>query len=189
MDAYKDVAHLVTILMRHREPYDNHGTRVAQMARRLAIAAQLPTVDVHMVEMGAYLHDVGKLLLPDQLINTTRKLNTMERLQMQSHVKLGGEIVKEAGYHAIIQNIVLYHQEKWDGSGYPFGLKENQIPLEAQLIAVCDVFEAMTNSRPYRESNSIPFTRAYMESRSGLDFNPKLIDLFFTHVVTGEIYG
>jgi putative two-component system response regulator len=180
---YFDIAKLVGILSHMREPYDTHGPRVAGFAARLATAIAMSPDDVRMVTIGAHLHDIGKLIVRADILNAPRKLNDAERAEMQSHVRLGYNIVQEAGYATIIKEIVMYHHEKWNGTGYPHGLMGDAIPMPAQVVAVCDVYEAMTNARPYRESYSHSFTEAFMKSRRKIDFNAVLVDLFFEQVM------
>lgn len=181
--AYDDITKLVGILIRMREPYDSHGAQVAALAVRLATALGIPQDEVQMIGIGAHLHDIGKLLIRNEIVNATRKLNDAERMEMQTHTQLGWAIVAQAGYAKTIQNIVLCHQEKWNGSGYPRGLMGDAIPIEAQIVAICDVYEALTNARPYREAYSHEFAKSFMQSRRNVDFSSKLLNLFFPHVV------
>lgn len=181
---YHDIIRLVGILSHMREPYDSHGARVAGLAVRMATAVGMSPDDVKMVGIGAHLHDVGKLLIRVDLLNTTRKLSDAERAEMQSHTRLGWNIVTQAGYGTLIQQMVQFHHEKWNGTGYPHRLMGDVIPLAAQVISVCDVYEAMTNNRPYREAYSHEFTEAFMRSRKKIDFDGALVDLFFEKVVS-----
>lgn len=183
---YQDIAKLVSIITCMREPYDGHGARVAGFAARLATAAGLSSGEVKLISIGAQLHDIGKLLIRAELLNATRKLNDAEQAEMQNHTRLGHSIVVQAGYEKMICDIVLHHQERWDGTGYPNGLKGDEIPLAAQIIGICDVFEALTNNRPYRESYTPMFARTFMRTRKGADFNPRLVDLFIEQVVADE---
>ncbi len=182
---YSDIANLISIFMRKHETYDTHGPNVANMAMKLAAATGMAQPEVKLVGIGAQLHDIGKILVRSDVVNATRKLNTIERGEMQMHVKIGWEIVSDAGYEPMIQDVVKYHHEKWDGSGYAFGLRGEQIPLTARIVSVCDVYEAMTNERSYRKAYTHDFVRNYMHSRKGSDFDPRLVNLFFQDVAAG----
>jgi putative nucleotidyltransferase with HDIG domain len=181
---YEDIIKLVGILTHMREPFDHHGSRVAELAVRMATVAGMSSHEIKLVGVGAHLHDIGKQLIRVELLNSTRKLTDAEIAEMQNHTKLGWHIVTLAGYDKIIQDIVHHHHEKFDGSGYPFGLQKKQIPLVAQVVSICDVYEALTNRRPYREPYTLSFTKALMQRLKGTDFDPELVDLFFEKVVT-----
>jgi putative two-component system response regulator len=183
---YGDIAKLVSILIHMREPYNGHGARVADFAVRMATAAGLSSSDVKLIGIGAQLHDIGKLLIRPDLLNATRKLNDSERAEMQNHTRLGHNIVFQAGYEKMICDIVLFHQEKWNGSGYPLGLMGDQIPMPAQIVSVCDVYEALTNTRPYRLAYSVEEARALMLTLKNIDFGSHLVEMFFEKVVTHE---
>lgn len=184
--AYDDIAKLIGILIHMREPFDSHGPRVAGFAVRLATAMGMSSDEVQMIGVGAHLHDIGKLLIRQDLLNAPRRLNDAERAEMQTHTQLGWRIVTQAGYSRTIQNIVLSHQEKWNGNGYPNGLLGDAISKEAQIVGICDVFEALTNTRPYRDAFSPEFAQSFIKSRKKTDFNPELVDLFCEHVVNAQ---
>ena len=183
--SYSDITRLVGILAHMQEPYNTHGERTAVFAVRLASALSMSSEEIAMVDISAKLHDIGKLLLRPELLNSNRRLSPAERSELQNHARLGYMIVCEAGYADVIQKAVLHHHEKWDGSGYPHGLKGDQIALPVQIVSICDVYEAMTNMRPYREAYTHQFTVSYLENRKGFDFNPELVDLFLTLVNDG----
>ena len=149
---------------------------------RLALALGLPREQAALVEVGAHLHDVGKLRIPVELLNLPRKLEDEEREQMESHSMLGWEIVNQAGYDQVILDIVRHHHEHWDGNGYPDRLKENEIPVGAQIVGICDVYEALTSKRSYREAYSHNFARAFIQKGKTMLFEPKLVDLFLATV-------
>lgn len=179
---YSEIAKLVGIMSHMHEPYNTHGERVSTFAGRLARALKLSADEISMVEIGAHLHDIGKLLLRPEVLNSPRRLSPVERAELQNHARLGFMIVSQAGYADLIQKIVLFHHEKWDGSGYPHGVKGDQIIMPVQIVSICDVYEAMTNLRPYRDAYSHEFVISYLKSRKGSDFSPQLVDQFVTHV-------
>lgn len=168
-----------------REPFDHHGNGTAMLAIKLARACGLNESEVEMIGHAARLHDIGKILLRTELLNAPRKLTEAERSEMQTHVTLGWAIVNEARYSSSIQEVVRYHHERLDGSGYPDGLAGSQIPQVAQLVSVCDVYFALTSPRPYREAFSHNFAKAMIQKDKGSRFDPELVDLFFDRVARG----
>lgn len=186
MTDYNEVIKIIGILVHMREPYDDHGAHVAALVARMTAAMHIPEDEAEQMRVGAHIHDIGKLLLDPDLINMPRRLSLSERAEMQNHTNLGWAAVQRAGYSQIIQDIVHHHQEKWDGSGYPIGLQDELIPLAARVVAICDVYAALTFRRPYREAYSHEFAKSLMVSLRGKDFDPRLVDLFFAKVATGE---
>ncbi len=182
MTNYDDVIKILGILAHMRETYDSHGDKVSKCVVAMTTAMNIPEEEAKQIEIGAHLHDIGKLLIQADLVNMPRELAPAERGEMQRHTTLGFEAVQAAGYSQIIQDTVHYHQEKWDGSGYPDGLEGELIPLAARIVSVCDVYEALVAHRPYREPYTHEFAKALMMSLKGKDFDPRLVDLFFDKV-------
>jgi putative nucleotidyltransferase with HDIG domain len=186
MEQY-DLFKLLSIIDMMRDNYNHHVARVAEYTTQLAEAMGLP--DVELLRAGAHLHDIGKLLVPKDLLNAPRKLKAFEREKVQEHSRLGWAIVAQANYHPIIQGMVLSHHEKWDGTGYPDQLAGQQIPLAARLLAVCDVYDALTNQRPYRDRYTYNFAKSYIQGLKGKDFDPEIVDVFFDKVIPEEEKG
>jgi putative nucleotidyltransferase with HDIG domain len=182
MPAYDDIKKLAGIISALREPWDHHGDHVAGFAVILAQALGLPKEQVNLIAVGANLHDIGKLVIREDLLNLPRKLEPEEMAQMERHTVLGWAIVESAGYDVVIQRIVRSHHERWDGRGYPDRLKGDEIPLEAQIVGIADAYSALTSKRPYRDAYSHQFTQAFIQKDKGKFFNPRLVDLFFEKV-------
>jgi cyclic di-GMP phosphodiesterase len=182
----ENVIKLIGILVHMREPYDDHGEHVAAIAVRFCAALGIEGQEAEQIRIGAHIHDVGKLIIRPELINMPRNLALSERAEVQSHTSLGYAAVKKAGYGEIIQDIVHYHHEAWDGSGYPAGLREEFIPPAARVIALCDVYEALRARRPYRDPFSYEMTKAIMIGIMGKNFDPKMLSVFFDKVATGD---
>lgn len=187
MYSYHEVKRLLTIVTSKRELYNHHGDRVAQLAAELAVARECTAETVKLIGTGAHLHDIGKLLIRGELLNLNRKLTEAERSELEQHALLGWEIVEEAGYDPIVKDIVRHHHERWDGKGYPDGLKGNAIPLSARIVSICDTYEALTSQRSYREAYSHPFAMAMIQKDKGTRFEASLVDLFFEKVATVEV--
>lgn len=182
--SHKDVREILLIISSMREQFNHHGPRVSGTAVKLAEAVGLSLYEIGLIAAGAQLHDIGKLLIRPELLNAPRKLTEDERIEMQTHVVLGWEIVNQAGYEKTIQDIIRHHHEKWDGTGYPDGLRERDIPLAARIVAVCDIYQAMTDERIYRVSCTHQFAKDFMVASKGIILDAELVDVFFDKVAT-----
>lgn len=185
MNTYDDIIRLHSIITAMREPYDHHGTKVAELAVKLAMALNLLPQEVNLIRVGAALHDIGKLFIRTDLLNAARRLTEAERAEMQTHVSLGWAVVHEAGYDSTVCEIVRHHHEHYDRMGYPDGLGGEMIPQAARIVAICDVYEALTNQRPYRDAFSHNFAMAHIQKDKGRIFDPKMVDVFFSQVTHG----
>lgn len=185
MDCFDEVTRFVSILTSLREPYNHHGSLVAGLAVNLARAYGLPAEQVELIRVGADLHDVGKLLVAEKLLNVERKLTDEERKEVEKHVMLGWAVVHEAKYDETICGIVRSHHEHLNGSGYPDGLSGDAIPMAVRIVTVCDCYEALTHKRPYRDAYSHQFAMAMIQKDKRKIFDPQLVDLFFTKVARG----
>ncbi len=129
---------------------------------------------------GAYLHDIGKIAIPDSILLKAGKLDAQETVIMQSHARIGYDLVKRILFLAPAADIVLTHQERYDGTGYPQGLIGNEIPLGSRIFSVADTLDAMTSDRPYRKA--LPFSAAQEEihRESGRQFDPEVVQVFLS---------
>lgn len=149
-------------------------------------------LDDHFISLMytlAPMHDIGKILVPDSILKKPGKLTSEEFEQMKTHASLGGKVVSEVlegitdeEYCDFASDIATYHHEKWDGSGYPFGLKGDAIPLSARIMAIADVFDALISERCYKKA--IPFDQAVeiIREGAGTHFDPKLVEVFLNHM-------
>jgi len=134
---------------------------------------------------AAPLHDIGKVGIPDKVLKKEGKLTSEEFVVMKTHVDIGQEMIVNAmkvydknSFLNMASNIAHYHHERWDGSGYPHGLKGNEIPIEAQLMALADVYDALISKRCYKEAFSFEMAEEIIEKESGKHFNPKMVKAF-----------
>src|ERR1043165_9693100 len=132
---------------------------------------------------GALLHDIGKLAVPEYILNKPGKLNEAEFAKMKIHPTVGGDILKRVNFPYPVEDIVRYHHEKWDGSGYPTGLKGEQIPLIARIISVVDFYDATRCDRPYRKGMKREESLALLNRMVGSAFDPKVVQKFIEHVI------
>jgi HD-GYP domain-containing protein (c-di-GMP phosphodiesterase class II) len=130
------------------------------------------------IERGALLHDVGKIGVPDHVLRKPDDLDKEEWQAMQQHPVLAGLMVSKVRFLEGALPILLYHHERFDGSGYPFGLKGDAIPLEARIFTVVDSFDAMTSDRPYRKAMPVEDAIAEINRFSGIQFDPQVVDAF-----------
>jgi putative nucleotidyltransferase with HDIG domain len=179
---YDEITKLVGIIVSLREPYDHHGSGVASLAVKMAQAMGMKDSEVEMIETGAHLHDIGKILVRREILNAAHRLSPEERAEMETHATLGWSIVERAGYAPTILQIVRSHHEHWNGSGYPDRLAGEEIPLVARMIGICDAYDALTNKRAYREAYSHNFAMAMIQKDKGQVFDAQLVDLFFAKV-------
>ena len=164
--------------LRDRET-EGHSRRVTQLTVRLAQALGISDDDILHIRRGALLHDMGKIGIPDSILHKPDKLTDEEWAIMRQHPQLAYDMLYPIEYLHPALEIPLTHHEKWDGTGYPRGLKGEEIPLVARLFAVVDVWDALTSDRPYRPAWSPEEARAYIREQSGKHFDPQVVDLFF----------
>jgi HD-GYP domain-containing protein (c-di-GMP phosphodiesterase class II) len=157
---------------------EGHSERVARLTVAVARDMGLPEESMLDIERGALLHDVGKIGVPDSVLRKPKNLNRREWEAMQKHPLLAGLMVSKVGFLEKAMPILLYHHERYDGSGYPFGLAHDKIPLEARIFAVVDAYDAMTSERPYRKA--VPPEEALQEIRAnaGIQFDPQVVEAF-----------
>jgi response regulator RpfG family c-di-GMP phosphodiesterase len=155
-----------------------HCDRVAIYAGLLAEALELPNDFQREIKYGSWLHDCGKIGIAEEILNGAGSLSDDEFEKMKQHSLWGAEVAAKANLSTITRNIILYHHEHFDGSGYPAGLAGEAIPLEARLVAVADVFDALVTDRPYRDRYDYPESMEILASMSGTNLDPALVNLF-----------
>lgn len=160
----------------------HHSENVAKYSVQIAEKMQLPKVDCEIIRKGALLHDIGKIGIPEHILMKNGKLTDEEYEIIKSHPTLGHNMIKHVGdFHKNgILDIILYHHERYDGKGYPTGLKGNQIPLFARIVAVADTFDAMTTKRVYREELNFEYTLGVIRENKGAQFDPEIVDIFLS---------
>jgi len=157
-----------------------HSQRVAEMTIRLAKAMGIPEPDLIHIHRGALLHDIGKLGVADSILLKAGPLDDAEREIMHKHPILAFELLSPIAHLRLALDIPYFHHEKWDGSGYPLGLKGESIPLSARIFAIVDVWDALTSDRPYRKAWQVPEVLSYIREQSGKHFDPQVVDTFLS---------
>jgi diguanylate cyclase (GGDEF)-like protein len=160
-----------------------HSKRVGELCRQLSTAAGFPAVDTNMMNMIGHLHDIGKIAIPDEILNKSGALTDDELSLIRQHPEIGYRILQSSYGNSDITEAILCHHERWDGAGYPKGLKDEEIPRIARVIAIADSFDAMTSDRPYRGKMSTEAALKEIKKNAGLQFDPELADIFVKRVV------
>jgi putative nucleotidyltransferase with HDIG domain len=166
---------------------DLHNYRVTLYAVKLAEAMNMNRAQIESLIVGAFLHDVGKIGIPDQILLKPGRLTEEEFEIMKTHVTLGAEIIQDSHWLKQARDVVLFHHEKFDGNGYPHGIRSNNIPLDARLFAVVDVFDALMSKRPYKEPLLLEEALKVLRDGAGVHFDPEVVHIF--EVVAPELYG
>jgi diguanylate cyclase (GGDEF)-like protein len=171
--------HALAATIEARDPYTyGHSRKVSSYAVALAEAIGLPSEKVTIISTAALLHDIGKVGIPDEVLNKAGKLETEAWVLIHSHPTLSTTIVGHVASLVSCLPAILHHHERWDGLGYPDGIKGESIPIEARILAIADAFDAMTSSRPYRNRLSYKKVLQELKRCSGTQFDPKLIETF-----------
>jgi putative two-component system response regulator len=159
-----------------------HVIRMSHYAKVLSLAYGMSQDDAETMLNAAPMHDVGKIGIPDSILQKPGPLDADEWAIMKTHPGIGADIIgiHDRGLLAMARNIALTHHEKWDGSGYPAGLAGTAIPLEGRIVAIADVFDALTTVRPYKTAWPLEKVIAWLQEQRGKHFDPELIDLFLS---------
>ena len=165
----------------------SHSYRMIRLAEETARRMGLPCEDLFLIRLGALLHDIGKIGVPDAVLYKAGPLTEKEWWMMRKHPMLGARILGEVdGYFQVLAQVVISHHERWDGYGYPRGLKGQEIPLAARVLSVIDAYDAMTSRRPYKEPMSIAAAEAELHRCSGTQFDPAVVKAFLSIPKTQE---
>jgi putative nucleotidyltransferase with HDIG domain len=160
-----------------RDPYTSgHQRRVSELASAISAELGLDAQRIEGVRVGALLHDIGKIAVPAEILTRPGRLSDMEYGMIKGHAQVGHDILKDVSFPWPVREMILQHHERLDGSGYPHGLKGGRIVLEARILTVADVVEAMTTHRPYRAGLGIDKALAEIEQGRGNLYDPAAVD-------------
>jgi putative nucleotidyltransferase with HDIG domain len=180
-------------MLHERDPYTaEHSEEVADLAQKIARDLGLPEDQIETIRAAALVHDIGKVSIPDTILNKPGPLDEPEWQLIKKHTLIGFDLLKNLEMYSEAAQLVKYEHERWDGSGYPEGLKGEQIPLGARIIHVADVYHALTSDRPYRESQGKPShyepaeAVRIIQAESGRQFDPKVVEAL-VRVISDEI--
>ncbi len=177
--AYEDSLTALANAIDVRDPYTRgHVERVTAYAQILAQQMGIRDGFLEQIRFGSILHDIGKIVIQDEVLLKANPLTPDEWKKMKQHPITGAEMIKDISYLAPAAPIIRHHHERWDGTGYPDGLKEEQIPLGARIVAVADSFDAMSIDRPYRNGRSLEDAYQEILNCSGSHFDPQVVKAF-----------
>ena len=159
---------------------ERHSKRVTAYAIGIAKTMGISPDEIRVIARGAFLHDIGKMAIPDQILTKPGPLDTSEWRIMREYCLRGYQIVKKIPFLSEAAEIVYAHQERYDGTGYPRGLKETDIPLGARIVAIANTLDAITSNRPYRAAQSLDFAREEIGRWSGRQFDPDIVKIFLS---------
>lgn len=163
-----------------------HVERVCSYCLAIARELSMPPEDIRDLEVCSFLHDVGKISVPDAVLQKPGKLDNDERVKMERHAEMGEHLVKPIDVPLRIKQSIRQHQERWDGQGYPDGLRGDDIHLFARIISVADTWDAMTSDRPYRKALPREVAIAELRKNAGTQLDPRVVEAFLRAVERGE---
>ncbi len=178
-DAYRSTLKALTAALETRDAETHgHSERVVTYSLRLGRELGLTKSEMTALEFGSLLHDIGKIGVPDAILRKPAKLDEAEWEKMREHPTHGQSILRDIEFLEGAARVVAQHHEKWDGSGYPLGLRAEEIDLNARIFAVADAFDAMTSDRVYRRARSYEAAAAELDAWAGRQFDPRIVEAF-----------
>ncbi|MEO0124015.1 MAG: HD domain-containing phosphohydrolase [candidate division WOR-3 bacterium] len=179
--SYLDSIKTLVSAIEAKDPYTSgHSERVRKYALKIARKLKLPPEEIEELDYAGYLHDIGKIGISDSVLTKPSPLTEEEYEIVKEHPKIGHNILKHARHLSGACEIIKYEHERYDGNGYPNGLKRNEIPIGARIIAVADAYDAMTTDRPYRKALSKNEAIKRLKEGSGTQFDPKVVRAFLS---------
>lgn len=164
-----------------------HSKRVGELSRRTGIAMGLPEAQIKTLHLAGYLHDIGKIAIEEGLLNKPAKLTISEFESIKQHPEIGCRIIRSSYENSEIAEAILAHHEKWDGTGYPKGLRGEEIPVFSRIISISDSYDAMVSVRPYKETISPQQAVQEIIRSSGTQFDPEIVNIFIETVLSNDI--
>ena len=182
----KTIDVIMNTLFEKSKRESQHSNRVSLICKSIAAEMNLDKDEVNKIGIAGLVHDIGKIGIDETILNKSGMLNAEERKQIERHPEIGWRILSSANEFLELAKFILNHHEKWDGSGYPNGLKGEEIPLCARVIAVADAYDAMTSKRSYRTEISKEDALNEMKRCAGTQFDPQIVDVFIKKVIPGN---
>ena len=180
-DGDEAALHSIAQTIELRDPYTRgHCDRMAAFALKIAEGLSLPEEMRRAIRLGSWLHDCGKIGVPEAILNRPGKLSAADFEVVRKHPGWGADVGRQANLPEEVINILLYHHERFDGRGYPTGAKGTEIPLEARIVAVADIYDAMSSDRPYAKGYEPEEVMRVMGVLRGAALDPQLVDIFLS---------
>jgi response regulator RpfG family c-di-GMP phosphodiesterase len=185
-NAMEGIVQAISTTVEMRDPYTaGHQQRVADLACAIAEAMALPDDEIYGLRMASVIHDLGKIMIPSEILSKPGQLNPLEYELIKNHVQAGYDILKQIEFPWPLADIILQHHERMDGSGYPNGLKGDEIMLAARILSVSDVFETIASHRPYRPSLGLPYALNELRENRGKLYDKQVVDVCLSLVEDG----
>ncbi|MCT4617894.1 MAG: diguanylate cyclase [Marinisporobacter sp.] len=180
----KIIQTIISTLHENNQREEEHSKRVSEISVEIGKAMKLPPIEIKKLEMAGLLHDIGKIGIRENALNKPGKLTEEEWCEIKRHPEVGYRILSSYNEMSELAECVLTHHERWDGNGYPKGLKKEDIPLHARIIMVADAYDAMVCKRPYREPLSKEETIEEIKKNAGIQFDPQIVKIFIEKVIS-----
>lgn len=161
-----------------------HSERVSELCILMGQALKFNETDIKKLKTFALLHDIGKIAISDEILNKPGRLNEKELQEMKRHSEIGYRILSTSNDLSEIAEYALAHHERWDGKGYPKGIKETEIPLFSRICTIADAYDAMTSNRSYRKAMPKEFAIDELKNGAGSQFDPNLVNIFIEKVIS-----
>lgn len=186
-NAYGKMLKILVNSFEMKDPYcQGHSEAVSNLAQELAAALALPEAEVEVVARAALLHDIGKIIIPPEILNKAGPLSMAEFETIKAHPEVGADILASLEIFQAEAAVVRHHHERFDGGGYPLGLRSQSIPHGARILAVADAFDAMTAGRSVRGRRNVAAALAIIDSEKGRQFDPQVAEAFIAMVRAGR---
>lgn len=182
------VIFMLALAVEAKDAYtEGHLRRLSRYSEQLAMAAALPQERLKAIRFGGLLHDIGKISVDDAILRKPGALTSEEYEQIKQHPEYGARIVAPMRFAGEVAPIIRHHHERWDGAGYPDGLRGEDIPVGARIVAIVDAYDAMMTDRPYRKALGLDETLRRLREGRGREWDPQLLDLFLGLVEGGRL--
>ena len=174
---YNSIADFIDEVLKRKDPYNHHGSKVAKICSKMVALMDIKfdARELEMLNFGARMHDLGKLFLDDGILNAHGRLTDSQFSTVKTHVTQGFRLAISMGFDPIICSIIHFHHENFDGSGYPKGLKGEEIPTFARMVRVADAYDALTSNRAYRKASNTEDALMLIEAESERCFDPMMV--------------
>jgi len=177
------ISTIITTLHEKNPREEHHSKRVSELCQKIGIAMELSPLELRKLKVSGLLHDIGKIAIEEVILNKQGALDEQEREQINRHPEIGYRILCSSYEMIDLAEYILAHHERWDGTGYPKGLKDELIPRNARIIALADSYDAMTSNRPYRNALSTDIALMEIQKNAGTQFDPEISKIFIEKVL------
>lgn len=174
----KTIQVILNTLNEKNEREKIHSEKVSKISKRIGQIMNFDEETIKELELAGLMHDIGKIIISEDILNKPGKLTEVEYQEIKRHTECGYQILRSVDAYSLLAENVLFHHERWDGNGYPKGLKGNQIPLFSRIIAIADSYEAMTANRPYKEPLTVEDSIDELIKNAGTQFDPEIVKVF-----------